>query len=86
TSFADGRGNVVAAVEYNNTEGLLYTDRERTAQGLFYAAPNDPNSPFDNVVISDRRIPILSEFGAPTTIDIVPGFGFDITDGSGNTL
>ena len=29
----------LAAVEYNNTEGLLYTDRERTAQGLFYAAP-----------------------------------------------
>ncbi len=86
TSFADGRGNVVAAVEYNKTEGLLYTDRERTAQGLFYAAPNDPNSPFDNVIISDRRIPILSEFGAPTTADIVPGFGFDITDGSGNTL
>ncbi|MEG9268929.1 TonB-dependent receptor domain-containing protein [Qipengyuania sp. Mu-71] len=86
TSFADGRGNVVAAFEYNKTEGLLYTDRERTAQGLFYAAPNDPNSPFDNVVISDRRIPILSEFGAPTTIDVVPGFGFDITDGSGNTL
>ena len=68
TSFADGRGNVVAAVEYNKTEGLLYTDRERTAEGLFYAAPNDPNSPFDNVIISDRRIPILSEFGAPTIV------------------
>ncbi|WP_370032813.1 TonB-dependent receptor plug domain-containing protein [Qipengyuania mesophila] len=86
TSFADGRGNVVAAVEYNKTNGLLYTDRERTAQGLFYAAPNDPNSPFDNVIISDRRIPILSEYGAPTIADIVPGFGADIYDADGNTL
>ncbi|MEX0341140.1 MAG: TonB-dependent receptor plug domain-containing protein, partial [Erythrobacter sp.] len=86
TSFADGRGNVVAAVEYNKTEGLLYTDRERTAQGLFYAAPNDPNSPFDNVIINDRRIPILSEFGSPTSIDIIPGFGFDFTDANGNSL
>ena len=86
TSFADGRGNIVAAFEYNKTEGLLYTDRERTAQGLFYAAPNDPNSPFDNVLISDRRIPILSQFGAPTVADIVPGFGADIYDGNGNTL
>ncbi|MBL44792.1 MAG: TonB-dependent receptor [Sphingomonadaceae bacterium] len=86
TSFADGRGNVVAAVEYNKTEGLLYTDRERTAQGLFYAAPIDPNSPFDNVIINDRRIPILSEFGAPTIADIIPGFGADFTDANGNTL
>ena len=86
TSFADGRGNVVAAFEYNKNEGLLYTDRERTGSSLFYVAPNDPNSPFNNVIISDRRIPILSEFGAPTFADIVPGFGADFTDGAGNTL
>ncbi|WP_291172984.1 TonB-dependent siderophore receptor [Erythrobacter sp.] len=86
TSFADGRGNVVAAIEYNKTEGLLYPDRERTAQGLFYVAPNDPNSPFDNIIIDDRRIPILSEFGAPTRIDLIPGFGFDFFDADGNTL
>ncbi|MBX7483226.1 TonB-dependent receptor [Qipengyuania sp. 6D47A] len=86
TSFADGRGNVVAAFEYNKTEGLLYSDRDRTAQGLFYVAPNDPDSPFDNILIDDRRIPILNEFGAPTSIDIVPGFGFDFYDASGNSL
>lgn len=86
TSFADGRGNVVAAFEYNNTEGLLYTDRERTARGLFYAAPNDPNSPFDNVVIENRRIPILSEFGTPVITDFLVGFGDDFVDAAGNTL
>ena len=86
TSFANGRGNIVGAFEYNKTEGLLYTDRERTAAGLFYVAPNDPDSPFDNILIRDRRIPILSAFGAPTIADAPPGFGLDILDGSGNTL
>jgi outer membrane receptor protein involved in Fe transport len=38
------------------------------------------------VIISDRRIPILSQYGAPTIDDIVPGFGSDITDANGNTL
>ena len=85
-SFGDGRGNIVAAVEYNKTEGLLYTDRERTARGLFYVSPNDPDSPFDNILIEDRRIPILSEFGAPVLTDFVVGFGDDIVDAAGNTL
>ena len=86
TSFADGRGNVVASFEYNQTEGLLYTDRERTARGLFYVAPNNPDSPFDNILIENRRIPILSEFGAPVTTDFLVGFGDDIVDAQGNTL
>lgn len=85
TSFADGRGDVVAAFEYNKSEGLLGSDREETARGLFYVAPNG-DSPFNNILIEDRRIPILSEFGAPTTTDIAPGFGSDITDAAGNTL
>ena len=95
TDFADGRGNVIAAFEYNKSEGLLYSDRDRTARGLFYAAPNDPDSPFNNVLIEDRRIPTLSPYGAPTTIDILPGdlgplgapgLNFSILDADGNTL
>ncbi|WP_299309216.1 TonB-dependent receptor [uncultured Croceicoccus sp.] len=86
TSFGDGRGNIVAAFEYNRTDGLTYRDRDRTARGLFYAGPTDPDSPFDNVLIEDRRIPALSEFGAPSFADSVPGFGGEITDASGNVL
>jgi Outer membrane cobalamin receptor protein len=85
TSFGGGRGNVVGSFEWNRQDGLLYTDRKRTAAGLFYAAPNT-DSPFSQVLISDRRIPILSQYGAPTTEDIVPGFGADIFDAAGNTL
>lgn len=86
TSFADGRGQIVASIEYNNSEGLLYTDREQTARGLFYASPADPDFPYANQLIEDRRIPILSEFGAPTIDDIVPGLGSDFLDVNGNTL
>ena len=86
TSFADERGQILASFEYNNSAGLLYTDRERTARGLFYASPADDDFPFNNQLIEDRRIPILSEFGAPTIDDIVPGFGSDFVDDQGNTL
>lgn len=86
TSFGDGRGNVVAAFEYNKSEGLLYTDRAVTREGRFYVAPNDPDSPYDNILITDRRIPIIGEYGIPTQIDLVNGFGFDFYDNNGNTL
>ncbi|MCJ2188153.1 TonB-dependent receptor plug domain-containing protein [Novosphingobium beihaiensis] len=87
TSFADGRGQVVVAFDYNKSEGLLYTDRKRTAAGLFYTSPSDPdNFPYSQELISDRRIPILSEYGAPTSADIVPGFGADFYDAAGNSL
>ncbi len=95
TDFADGRGNIIAAFEYNKTEGLLYSDRERTARGLFYATPNDPDFPFNNELIEDRRIPVLSQYGAPTIDDIVPGdlgplgapgLNLSIVDDAGNTL
>ena len=85
-SLLDGRLNLLAAFEYSKSEGLTYADRERTARGLFYAAPADDDFPFDNQLIEDRRIPILSEFGAVTTIDFLNGFGFDIYDDAGNTL
>src|SRR5690606_5910837 len=69
TSFAGSRGQIVSSVEYNNSEGLLYSDREQTARGLCYACPSDPDFPFANQLIEDRRIPILSVFGAPTIVD-----------------
>lgn len=95
TSFAGGRGNVVVAFDWNKQEGLLYTDRSRTAAGLFYATPNSAGFPYSNQLITDRRIPILSEYGSPTVIDIVPGdlaalgapgLNFGILDAQGNTL
>jgi len=86
TSFGGGRGNIIAAFEYNKSQGLLYSDRKRTARGLFFTAPGDPDYPYDNQLIEDRRINIMSEYGNPLTADIIPGFGAGIYDDSGNEL
>lgn len=86
TSFGGGRGNIVAAVEYNKSEGLLYTDRRVTSQGLFFAAPADPDYPFANQLINNRRINIMSEFGIPFIADSIPGFGEGIYDAAGQEL
>ncbi|MGR4891433.1 TonB-dependent receptor domain-containing protein [Sphingopyxis sp. LARHCG72] len=71
-NFLDGRANVTISGEYNKGRGLLQTDRPRLYDGGFYGRPNDPNSPFDNVIFRDRRIPTISEFGIPTLFDFIP--------------
>lgn len=86
TSFGDGRGHIVAAFEYNKSQGLTYSDRSRTARGLYFARPADSDYPYSFELIENRRLPVLSEYGAPTVADILPGFGADITDSAGNTL
>ncbi|MDT0575698.1 TonB-dependent receptor [Croceicoccus sp. F390] len=85
-NFGGGRGNVVAAFEYNKTGGLLFSDRKQTSRGLFFAAPADPDYPFRNQLIEDRRIPVLGQFGIPAIADTFPGFGADFTNAAGDTL
>ncbi|QVM83371.1 TonB-dependent receptor domain-containing protein [Novosphingobium decolorationis] len=94
TSFGGGRGHIVGAFEYNRTEGMTYEARKRTAAGLFYTSPIE-DSPYSQVIIEDRRIPALSPYGLPTTIDIIPGdlgplgapgLNYGILDAQGNTL
>ena len=67
TSFADGRGNISVAAEYNKAGGLDFEDRKN--MNNFYTTPADPSSPFQNVLIRDRRLPSLSEFGLPQISD-----------------
>lgn len=64
-NFADGRGNFTIAAEYNKGEGLTFTDRRVTSTGLFYARASDPNSPFNQQLYPNRRIPALAETGVP---------------------
>lgn len=94
-SFADGRGNVVVAGEYNRRYGLTRTARPNNNLNAFFTTPLDPDAPFANEFISDRRLPVLSEFGIPLVTDFVPlspqqaaDFGFQpsIVDGNGNPL
>ena len=64
-NFAGGRGNVVLAGEYSKESGLTNAARSSRGINAFFTTPLDPDSPFSNVYIGDRRIPSLSEFGVP---------------------
>lgn len=65
TNFADGRGNIVIAGEYNKGEGLTFPDRDITSSGLFFRNASDPNSGFIRELYRDRRIPSISATGVP---------------------
>ena len=85
TNFGGGRGNVVFNGEYMKSDGLTYDDRSRTQRALSFAPPADPESPFGQVLITDRRIPVISTGGIPMTFDSLPQFD-GIRDASGQTL
>lgn len=85
TDFAEGRGSIVAAYEFTQSEGLLASDRAVTADSLGYVTPGGP-SPYSNVLARNVRLTAFSEYGIPVAIDMIPGVGFDIHDANGNTL
>lgn len=97
TSFGGGRGSIVAAVEFNKSAGLSGTDRPRAGLGRFFTSPPaGSNSPFNQILIEDRRIPGLSEFGTPLVSDFIPlspaqaddfgGYQPSVVDAAGNPL
>lgn len=95
TNFADDRGNIAVAVEYNQVYGLDFTARPDRRLNSFFTEPLDPNSPFAQEYIEDRRIPSLSEAGIPLVTDFIAlspaqaaDFGFQpaIVDAAGNPL
>lgn len=77
TNFAGGRGNIVVSGEYNKSDGLLFTDRELTSSGDFFAGRTSTTEPFLRRIFPDRRIPSVSESGIP----LVGGgaFGLDFS-------
>jgi iron complex outermembrane receptor protein len=98
-NFGEGRGNAVLAVEYNEQDGLLYSDRLRLAQ----LRPNPLDTgDSDGIpglrVIDDLRYGVLTEGGLPIDNSIpglnlpgvtVPGLypnGNWIFDSAGNPL
>jgi iron complex outermembrane recepter protein len=96
-NFADGRGNFAVSVEFNQTEGLDFESRPGRNLNRFFTEPLDPNSPFDQVLIGDRRIPSIARFGIPQVSDafivLSPGqaeefggFQIGVTDAAGNPL
>lgn len=85
-NFADGRGNITISGEYNQSAGLLYTDRAITSTGDFFASPTDPASPFTNVITRNRRIPSISQFGIPLVGGASSGLDFSLSPGQNENL
>ncbi|MGL3821053.1 TonB-dependent receptor domain-containing protein [Sphingopyxis sp. R3-92] len=98
-NFADGRGNITIAGEYNKADGLTGSDRPLFARDLFFGNASDPASPFLQQLYADRRLPAVSEAGIPIVGDGIPlspeqqlaffgvvGPNFGVSDGSGNQL
>lgn len=64
-NFADGRGNVTIAGEYNVSKGLTYADRPITAAGNFYGTCPD-GSVHSQCLYNSLHYPALSSYGIPS--------------------
>ena len=68
-SFLDGKLNIAGSYEYNETGQLAFTDRQRTAEQLTFAANPANTSTTDgipgSIIIFNRRIPELTTGGVP---------------------
>jgi iron complex outermembrane receptor protein len=56
TSFADGRGNLTLAAEYNQVDGLRGTDRPLTSTSMDFEIPGDPDYTYDLQFFEDLTI------------------------------
>lgn len=88
-SFADGRGNLAVNFEYDDQEGLLLNERERTRRGLFFGTSRTEDNAFSQTLYENRRIAAVEENGSPTRAasggGALPRFG-GFTDAAGNIL
>ncbi|HEY3521438.1 MAG TPA: TonB-dependent receptor [Rhodanobacteraceae bacterium] len=78
TDFAQGRGNVAAAIQYNRQDGIVLGSRA----GLHYELPNLLGTPSANLVTNDLVYSGMSEGGLPVNPNT---FDF-IRDPSGTPL
>lgn len=71
-NFADGRGNITFAAEYNKGRGLTGTDREIYSRDYFFDTPNEANYKSAYKLYRDSRLPILAEQGVPLVLNFLP--------------
>lgn len=68
-NFAGGRGNITIAGEYDESKGLLFTDRSVTSSdNRFDVAPSGSGP---QVIYKDERIPSISPYGIPLVYDFI---------------
>jgi len=65
-NFADGRGNVTVAAEYNVSKGFTNSDRALTARGQFYGTCPDSDTVHSQCLFDSLHYPALSSYGVPT--------------------
>ena len=65
-NFADGRGNITVAGEYNIGKGLLYSDRALTNQANFYGDCPPENTVNTQCLYPKLSYPALSQYGIPS--------------------
>lgn len=96
-NFADGRGNITIAGEYDKSKGLFYTDRPLTAKDDRFDLPASGTGP--EVIYRDLRIPSIDPSGIPMVTDFlvlspqqstalfgVPFINVGVTNAAGQTL
>lgn len=97
-NFAGGRGNITVAGEYDQSNGLFFTDRRSTSSDdRFGVTPSRTGS---QVIYTDERIPSVSPFGIPLVYDFIstapgaqstyyignPGLNVGVVNGAGQQL
>ena len=69
-NFAGGRGNITLSGEYDESKGLLFTDRAATSSDNRFASPNTPGAN-NQVLVTNERIPSISSSGIPLVTDFI---------------
>lgn len=76
---ADGRGNAVLALEYNEQAGLRLSDRMPFSYRIANSDNTGPNDGIpSHIVVRDARFAVLTEGGLPYDNQLEPLIGFDL--------
>ncbi len=76
-NFAGGRGNIIVSGEYNQSTGLLYTDREVTTSDDRF--DSDPNDVRRQIIYRDLRVPSIATTGIPLVGGAAFGLDFPLS-------
>ncbi len=68
-NFADGRANITISGEYDQSKGLLYTDREQTSSDNRFGVSPTGSGP--QPIYLNERIPSISPYGIPLVTDFI---------------
>ena len=86
-NFADGRGNLTVAGEYNIVTGFTARDRDITARGNFFGSPpRSENAAFQRILYPQQRFTAFTAPGIPFSSDDFLVSRSGIRDANGQLL